>query len=337
MKSFFYLFLLLALPQVILAQSAESGCGFAPDAATIQWMNSHHDAIERFHNNPDARHQLRAMKRVPLKFVAFNSGKTASLTQAEVNLAVANLNKAFQPMGIEFFSCHPPLNVLSSPYGSYLISEEKALWQEFKTAKVINVFCVESIEYGSIAGYTYLPNRGAPEALFMLKSHLSQSTFAHEMGHYYGLYHTHGKANCDVLTDELVNDPNCARTGDDVCDTPADPNLQGLGCDAILVNSSTCAYTGTLRDKNGDLYQPNPRNIMSYSWPKCKDYFSPGQYERMQYFSQFRVYPEECPAEVCTIPAITQIDSTYNSLQLQWTAFAQDSLYQLRYRTLVGY
>ena len=334
MKNFFYLFLLLALPQVILAQSAETGCGFAPDAATIQWMNSHHQAIERFHNNPDARHQLRAMKRVPLKFVAFNSGKTASLTQAEVNLAVANLNKAFQPMGIEFFSCHPPLNVLSSPYGSYLISEEKTLWQEFKTAKVINVFCVESIEYGSIAGYTYLPNRGAPEALFMLKSHLSQSTFAHEMGHYYGLYHTHGKANCDVLTDELVNDPNCARTGDDVCDTPADPNLQGLGCDAILVNSSTCAYTGTLRDKNGDLYQPNPRNIMSYSWPKCKDYFSPGQYERMQYFSQFRVYPEECPAEVCTIPAITQIDSTYNSLQLQWTAFAQDSLYQLRYRIL---
>lgn len=334
MKNFFYLILLLALPQMILAQSAEIGCGFEPDAATIQWMNSHHQALERFHNSPEARHQLRAVKRVPLKFVAFNSGKTASLSQADVNLAVANLNKAFQPMGIEFFACHPPLNVLSSPYGSYLLSEEKALWQEFKTAKVINVFCVESIEYGSIAGYTYLPNRGAPEALFMLKSHLSQSTFAHEMGHYYGLYHTHGKANCDVLTDELVNDPNCARTGDDVCDTPADPNLQGLGCDEILVNSSTCAYTGTLRDKNGELYQPNPRNIMSYAWPKCKDYFSPGQYERMQYFSQFRVYPEECPAEVCTIPSITQIDSTYNSLQLQWTAFAHDSLYQVRYRTL---
>jgi hypothetical protein len=112
MKNFFYLVLLLALPQMILAQSAEIGCGFEPDAATIQWMNSHHQALERFHNSPEARPQLRAVKRVPLKFVAFNSGKTASLTQADVNLAVANLNKAFQPLGIEFFACHPPLNCL---------------------------------------------------------------------------------------------------------------------------------------------------------------------------------------------------------------------------------
>ncbi|WP_373548500.1 fibronectin type III domain-containing protein [Haliscomenobacter sp.] len=334
MKPPFYIFLLGCLFPILLAAQPGSACGFAPDPAAIQWMNHHHDAIARFQADPLSRNRLREVKRVPLRFVAFNAGKTAGLSQADVNLALSTLNKAFLPAGIEFFSCQAPLNVLSSPYASYLISEERALWQEFKASKVINIFCVESIEYGSVAGYTYLPGTNAPEAIFMLKTNLNQPTFAHEMGHYYGLYHTHGKSNCETLTDELVNGSNCEKTGDDVCDTPADPNLQGLGCNTSLVNSATCTYIGTVRDKNGDLFKPDVRNTMSYGPSRCRDYLSPGQYARIQYFSQFRIYPEACPAEVCTIPSITQIDSTYNSLQLQWTAFAQDSLYQLRYRTL---
>lgn len=333
MKRSFYLFILLALPQMILAQSPEIGCGFEPDKAMIQWMNSHHDAIARFKADPASRNRLREVKRVPLRFVAFNSGKTAGLSQADVNLAVSTLNKAFLPAGIEFFSCQAPLNVLSSPYASYLISEERALWQEFKATKVINIFCVESIEYGSVAGYTYLPGTNAPEAIFMLRTHLNLSTFAHEMGHYYGLYHTHGKSNCETLTDELVNGVNCEKTGDDVCDTPADPNLQGVDCNTSLVSFS-CTYIGTVRDKNGDLFKPDPKNIMSYAPSRCKDFLSPGQYERIRYFSQFRVYPEECPPAVCNVPTIVSVDSTYNSVKLSWTAFAQDSLYQLRYRAV---
>jgi len=334
MEKLFYLILLALFTTGLFAQQTLEHCAFEPDPATIQRMNQHHDAIARFKADPASSNRLREVKRVPLRFVAFNAGKTAGLSQADVNLAVSTLNKAFLPAGIEFFSCQAPINVISSPYANYLISEERALWQEFKASKVINVFCVESIEYGTVAGYTYLPGSGAPEAVFMLRTHLSQPTFAHEMGHYYGLYHTHGKSNCETLTDELVNGSNCEKAGDDVCDTPADPNLQGLGCYGSLVNSATCTYTGTAKDKNGDLFKPDPKNIMSYAPSRCKTDLTPGQYERIRYFSQFRIYPEECPTALCTTPTITSVDSTYNSLKLSWTAFAEDSLYQLRYRLM---
>lgn len=334
MKNLFYLLCLLAWSNFALTQTTTPTCGFEPDAATIQRMNQHHDALARFKADPASKNRLREVKRVPLRFVAFNAGKTAGLSQADVNLAVSTLNKAFLPAGIEFFSCQAPINVISSPYANYLISEERALWQEFKASKVINVFCVESIEYGSVAGYTYLPGSGAPEAVFMLRTHLNQPTFAHEMGHYYGLYHTHGKSNCETLTDELVNGSNCEKAGDDVCDTPADPNLQGLGCYGSLVNSSTCTYTGTAKDKNGDLFKPDPKNIMSYAPSRCRTDLTPGQYERIRYFSQFRNYAEECPPGLCSIPTVTSIDSTYNTVKISWTAFAEDSLYQVRYRNL---
>ena len=334
MKNFFYLVLLLALPQLILAQSAEIGCGFEPDEATIQWMNSHHQALERFHNNPDARHQLRAMKRFPLKFIAFNSGKTAGLSQADINQALSTLNKQFLPAGIEFFSCQAPVNVLNSPFAEYSRIEEAALWREFKTSEVINIFCVESIDYGSVSGYTYLPGTKDLDAIFITLDQLISTALPHEMGHFFGLYHTHGKSNCETLTDELVNDPNCARTGDEVCDTPADPNLLGVGCNNNFVDPITCKYTGTARDKNGELYRPDPSNLMSYATNKCRTHFSPGQIERMRYFLDFRVFPESCPTETCMPPFIANFDSTYTSIQLEWAELAQDSFYQIRYRSL---
>ena len=98
---------------------------------------------------------------------------------------------------------------------------------------------------------------------------------SHEMGHYFSLYHTHGKTNSGT-TDELVNGSNCSSAGDDVCDTPADPNLSGL------VNSS-CQYTGSGKDANGDTYVPNPRNMMSYARKSCRTVLTAGQYNRIAY------------------------------------------------------
>ncbi|MEM9896947.1 MAG: T9SS type A sorting domain-containing protein [Bacteroidota bacterium] len=104
---------------------------------------------------------------------------------------------------------------------------------------------------------------------------MNGSTLPHEIGHYFSLYHTHGKTN-NGTTDELVDGTNCADTGDDICDTPADPNLSGK------VQNSNCAYTGTDTDANGAAFVPNTRNIMSYSTKACRDEFSTGQYERIR-------------------------------------------------------
>ena len=102
---------------------------------------------------------------------------------------------------------------------------------------------------------------------------LNGSTFEHELGHYFGLYHTHETA----FGSELVNGSNCSTRGDRLCDTPADPRLTGN------VDNDGCIYTGTGTDANGDSYSPSVANIMSYSSKECRVHFSDDQLDRMNF------------------------------------------------------
>ncbi len=62
-----------------------------------------------------------------------------------------------------------------------------------------------------------------------------------------GLIHTHDTPTNEM---ELVDKKNCLVAGDLICDTPADPDLNGV------VNSMTCVYTGDKVDANGEPYRP---------------------------------------------------------------------------------
>lgn len=91
------------------------------------------------------------------------------------------------------------------------------------------------------------------------------TTSVHEMGHVFELYHTH-QTDFGV---ENINGNNCATAGDLVCDTPADPNLNGLV-------DLACNYT------ENDGYNPLTDNYMSYSRRTCRDDFTAGQANRMR-------------------------------------------------------
>lgn len=116
---------------------------------------------------------------------------------------------------------------------------------------------------------------------------------SHEMGHVLFLWHTHHGTfyeGCDPnQCAELVNpvtDPNDelyfeqatnrSTCGDYISDTPADPNI------FFNTNRYTCAYEGGGIDANGDPYQPDTSNLMSYSYPTCLDGFTPKQKSRMK-------------------------------------------------------
>ena len=101
----------------------------------------------------------------------------------------------------------------------------------------------------------------------------------HEMGHVFDLYHTHqGTAAFTGGCPELVNGSNSNTCGDFISDTPADPNIQGNN---PIVSCTT--WSGTLTDANGQLYNPNLRNYMSYTKADCMTRFSPKQASRMRY------------------------------------------------------
>jgi|GEM_PF-4267032 len=109
-------------------------------------------------------------------------------------------------------------------------------------------------------------------------------TISHEMGHCLGLCHTfHEHNSCEENVTRNPSDGsqyNCECTGDKLCDTPADPKIEYGDIDPL-----TCQpYTSLGNDGFGDPYNPDIRNIMSYSHLDCRDQFSFGQVDRMRKF-----------------------------------------------------
>lgn len=116
---------------------------------------------------------------------------------------------------------------------------------------------------------------------------INPSTLAHEIGHYFSLYHTHERGN------ENVDGSNCGQPGigDELCDTPADPNLRYEG-----MMGDNCNYTGDTFDGQIDYFEPDVNNIMSWAPPECRNSFSQGQIERIQqsYIHDRRSFTNEC-------------------------------------------
>ncbi len=193
---------------------------------------------------------------------------------ALLKYALNNLNSAFTKANIVFTYCGEPEYIDDDRFYNFRKADEPLLADSRDEDGAINVYITQSITNFSgsqLCGYTYMP--GAKDRIFMSSSCLGNgTTFAHEMGHYLSLYHTHG---VDFNQPELVNGSNCEIAGDEICDTPADPNLLG--------EVDNCTYDGNKKDANGDLYQPDVHNIMSYSVPNCRYEFSDGQIARMQY------------------------------------------------------
>ncbi|MEP0985521.1 T9SS type A sorting domain-containing protein [Ekhidna sp.] len=212
------------------------------------------------------------------------SDGTGGLTEEQLITALAKVNDFYANAGLEFFLFGEIDYVDDDNFFDYEADQEDALASKRDLANAINIYFANSVTSGSSAlcGYAYFP--GNPDRILMDNSCTTNgTTLSHEIGHYLTLYHTHGKTN-NGTTDELVDGSNCSTAGDDVCDTPADPNLTGK------VNGQ-CQYTSNERDANGDLFQPNTENIMSYAPQNCRRIFTSGQYERaLSGYLSFRNY-----------------------------------------------
>ena len=158
---------------------------------------------------------------------------------------------------------------------------------------MINLFCVDAIineETGAEgeSGRAYLPyvsERHLKEMVILSIEdglHLT-GTLAHELGHFFGLHHTHGDEK--KFQKELANGSNCLVAGDSLCDTPADPGLQGR---VIATDPCNCRYNGNQRDRFDDPYHPLADNIMSYAPDLCLRSFTPGQLNKISYYARWR-------------------------------------------------
>lgn len=216
-----------------------------------------------------------------------------TLTAAEVTTvrnSVAGASDAFSGIGISF-ETEDSVRVIDN-YRFNLPEDTWRLDEMVKNHAVedrINLFVFDAFA-GILDGAAGI---ASGESMFLPYASLENSgTVTHELGHVFGLAHTFGSGDViaaaqgepfDVST-ELVDGSNCETTGDQVCDTPADPYIPNDPNGTVWIDGN-CVYIYEGRDANGDYYEPDIDNIMAYYFPDdpcyCNGGFSRGQLRKM--------------------------------------------------------
>ncbi len=207
--------------------------------------------------------------RIPIRaHVLRRSDGSGGISQTDIEASIARANQHYRSVRMEFYvdkyryldNTSDYNSTMSNNYGSL----ERRLYDNNKVDEAINVFFVQNSTTSWATGATSSVDR-----VIMRNSHTrNESTLSHELGHYFGLPHTHANGN------ELVNGSNCSSAGDRFCDTPADPGNSF---------TSTCGYNGTGKDSNNQAYNPLTDNLMSYAWKRCRETFTPRQQQRILY------------------------------------------------------
>ena len=216
-------------------------------------------------------------------------------------------------------------------------SYQRALLKELSfwdNTRYLNIYVVKSIN-GNVGGYSSFPGGPPDEDGVVVRHNLFGNTgtssslgrtTSHELGHWFGLYHTFNNGcGTDTCTD-----------GDYVCDTPPQSS-PSYNCST----QNTCS--NDVPDVN-DLKE----NYMNYTPDACKNMFTNGQRQRIkatldtlrtQIWSQTNlvatgcdsnyVAPSSCPVvadfvtlntDICTGNAVYFVDKSLNQpLSWQWT------------------
>jgi PKD repeat protein len=235
---------------------------------------------------------IAALKIIPVVVHVIHDGGTNNISDAQIQTQIDILNEDFRKkMGtngygagvdteVEFClakkdpqgKCTNGIVRINSPlsnHQTYQRSQLKLL-SYWDNTRYLNMYIVKNINSGSgILGYSSFPG-GPPDEDGIVIRHdyfgkigtasasLGRTT-THEIGHWFGLYHTFNNG-CDTDT---------CTGGDLVCDTPpvANPNF---GCPSA-VNSCTI-----------DSQFDQTLNYLDYSNDNCKNIFTNGQKQRMQ-------------------------------------------------------
>lgn len=202
------------------------------------------------------------------------------ISQANIQSAVQVMNNDFAPMCMSFEICRF-VYVNNYNYNRFdFFKHENEVYNLYYTPNTINMYFVSNLTGPTgthVCGYAHFP--GGRDMIFVEKGCESDGkTLSHEMGHFFGLFHTFETANGV----ELINGSNCLTAGDLICDTPADPGG---------TNGTDCQPQPYVHDNSGNWYVPQVGNIMSYYTPGCKCGFTTQQFNRMiQQFTTLRRY-----------------------------------------------
>lgn len=214
---------------------------------------------------------------VPIHFHISRAGDTSNqvISTSDTDDMISVLNSAFADMDIDFTKCD--ISFLdNTDWNIEFNSDNDAELEPHDLPNVLNIYVFDEIAGAS--AYSAFP-RQQTDRIVIKVSRITTSTIAHEMGHYFSLQHTYSTSRGE----ELVNGSNCVWAGDQVCDTPPDPDVR----DDFNAN---CQYIGSDVDSNGDLYAPDGLNFMGKGDHTCRDRFSPMQKQKIRASAEYHRY-----------------------------------------------
>lgn len=262
--------------QLVHAQSNHEACGTELTPEVKQYLDDTREYRQRF--KYDLINSRMAFQ-IPVQFHIFHkdSGVSAGdITDGDIQTIINELNAAYAPINMVFVECAPPFHHDDTQFYNFSPVEENAMLDKYEVSGVLNLYYPKNVTGSSgisICGYASFPNTSRRVDLVVVDQGCAdnETTTIHEVGHYFSLLHTHQGGL------EFVNGTNCLAEGDEICDTPADPNLSGK------VDKNTCTYTGTELDPNGQAYNPPINNHMSYSAKPCRTVLTTAQLDRVAF------------------------------------------------------
>ena len=200
------------------------------------------------------------------------------LTEQQINDAFSATNVWFEPIGVSFEVCE--FRYHDNWSHDILDDGEEAdqmVKKYFADYRINFYFVTEPNDQASPCGFATLNGIQNPfDGRVVIKKEdcVSDGVFGHELGHFFGLLHTFEGNGL-----ELVNGDNCETEGDMICDTPADPYIPNDPISDYL-DEDNCIYISMRTDANGEFYNPDIGNIMSY-YPCGNCGFTHGQLSKM--------------------------------------------------------
>lgn len=288
-RSVIFFLILVSWSSHLLSQNTvELGCGTVTTTKSLQYYNDIKPELKKYQTefltlkSSQAKSSSPVKNSIPIKaHIIRTSNGTDGLKVSELKEAIEHVNTIFADAFMELSLSKDIDYIDDDRFYHFHSNEENDLVDTYNVSGVINIYFTDHIENSSdesICGYTHTEKRS--NVIIMRNScTTNDSSLAHELGHFFSLIHTHGIDN-NKLTTELVNGSNCSSDGDQICDTPADPKL-------TLENvNNFCRYVGCETDANGDKFNPDTDNIMSYSMKGCRSHFSQQQLARIYAFYQ---------------------------------------------------